>query len=108
MNVFYSAKVEDYWFDLVKVLHEKHYFSDLNNAINYVLKLRTEIEQTIHLRQTYKTPTVLKQYGLHYKKFSISERTTWVVIYTIIEDTYYINFITNNHSKEAAYLHGLN
>jgi len=107
MKIIYHKEVKIFFNDLIDVLFEQGYFSDSNNAVRYALKLKSEIQKTIHIKQRHNTPQRLIKYGKHYKKFSISKRTTWVVFYTLKNGTYYINYITNNHSPDAEYISGI-
>jgi hypothetical protein len=107
MKLFYRSDVVEYFNHLIDILFEKQYFSSRESSKRYVLKIKNEINKTIHLKQTYKTPDQLKHYGLYYKKFTVSKGTTWVVIYVLIKDTYYINYITNNHAPDSQYIRGL-
>lgn len=107
MKIYYKSDVKTYLNELIYILFDKEYFSYVDSSKKYILRLITEIKKTIHLKQKYNTPIELKQYGSNYKKFSISKGTTWIIFYDLIKDTYYINYITNNHSANSKYISGL-
>lgn len=104
MKLFYKSDVIDYFNKLIDTLFEKQYFSSRESSKKYVLKIKNEINKTIHLKQTHKSPEQFKHYGPHYKNFTINKRTTWIVVYVLIKDTYYINYITNNHAPDSEFI----
>ncbi len=107
MQIIYNKDVVKFLNDLIDILFDNEYFSYYDSSKKYVLKLKSEIQKTIHIKQKYNTPPRLIEYGKHYKKFTISKRTTWVVFYTLKNGTYYINHITNNHSSDSQYISGI-
>ncbi|HNW90034.1 MAG TPA: hypothetical protein PKN48_10245 [Bacteroidales bacterium] len=107
MKIVYNKEVTVFFNDLIDILFEQEYFSYYDSSKKYVLKLKSEIQKTIHIKQRHNTPQSLIKHGKHYKKFSISKRTTWVVFYTLKNGTYYINYITNNHTPDAEHILGI-
>ncbi|MEI6122274.1 MAG: hypothetical protein WCQ95_01465 [Bacteroidota bacterium] len=107
MKIVYKIDAAEYLINLIDILFEKEYFQSIKSSAIYVSKIRKEIDKTIHLRQKYNTPTELKKHGMYYKKITINKGTTWVVYFNFIKDTYYINFISNNHSRDAKFIEGL-
>ncbi|MFT4205137.1 MAG: hypothetical protein QM610_14625 [Chitinophagaceae bacterium] len=53
------------------------------------------------------TPPALSQCGNHYIKIKASKRTMWYVFFDKSRNRYLINFITNNHAPESAYINKL-
>ena len=47
MEILYLPEVEDYLFELIELLYRKNYFSFLEEAVNYVVRLRKYIEEHI-------------------------------------------------------------
>ncbi|MFN8236942.1 MAG: hypothetical protein U0T77_02130 [Chitinophagales bacterium] len=103
----YSPAVEQYLNDLVDILFEKTYFSYKENAIEYVLKIISDVETNIHTRKQQKTPDALKHYGQLYISYKSSKRTMWYVFFTKKEHFYIIKHMTNNHMATAQFLNHL-
>ena len=104
MRIVFKISVVKFLNGLIDILFEKEYFHSPESSRLYVAKIRKEIEKTIHLKQKYNTPSELIKHGLYYKKFTVNKGTTWVVFYDLAKDTFYINYITNNHAPDAEFI----
>jgi len=105
-KVVYSKKCNSYLTNLAFKLFEKDYFGFLINAKEYVERIVVEIETSIAVKQHKTAPDRFEKYGSHYIIIKTTKRTTWFVFFFIKNDTYYVNFITNNHVS-AHYIRGL-
>lgn len=103
-RIIYDKFFEDYLNDLIDILFYKEYFSYVENAENYVVALKNEIENYIDVKQHYQTPTKLSRYGNLYIIVSPNNRTSWYVFFEKKENRYLVQYITNNHVEEASLL----
>ena len=62
--------------DLITILFFEEYFSYIENTEKYVIALRDEIEKYIDVRQHYKTPKFLSQYGSYFIVVSLNNKTS--------------------------------
>lgn len=90
--------------DLITILFFEEYFSYIENAEKYVIALRDEIENYIDVRQHYKTPKFLSQYGSYFIVVSLNNKTSWYVFFDQRGLRYLVQYITNNHMEEASSL----
>ncbi|MDE1193483.1 MAG: hypothetical protein PW786_15255 [Arachidicoccus sp.] len=86
------------------VLFEKEYFGFIESAEEYVWKIRDFIEENISTYPTKKTPFGLLQYGEKYLTYKANQSTTWYIFFSKIEETFFVKFITNNHTSLSAEL----
>ena len=105
-KVVYSRNCKSYLTNLGYKLFEKDYFGFLINAKDYVNRIVAEIESSISTKQHKAAPIRFKKYGNHYITIKTTKRTTWYVFFFREKDTYFVNFITNNHVS-AHYIRGL-
>ena len=86
---------------LIFILYENEYFGFFESSLDYVQNLKDFIFSipTLKFKQT-----INKQYGNFYCKYKHNTKTTWYVIFDIMDDKYLINNITNNHSVEYSNL----
>ena len=103
--VIYSKEMEFYLNDLIDILFYNDYFSYKENAENYVLKLKNEIESVISLKKHWTAPKKFQNYGKKYIVVSITQRTSWFVFFDQKANRYLIQYITNNHVEESKELH---
>jgi len=74
--ILYDKFFEEYLTDLIDILFYKDYFSYIENAENYVVALKNEIENYIDVKQHYQTPKNLTRYGNLYIIVSPNYRTS--------------------------------
>lgn len=102
--IIYSKDIEFYLNDLIDILFFKEYFSYIENAEKYVFDLKEEIENYIDIKNHLISPTLFKKFGSYYIVISLNNRTSWFVFFDKKEQRYLIQYITNNHMKEASIL----
>ena len=88
MRVVFAPEVEEDLYGLIKILVEKEYLGTYPFAISYVEELIADIQQNIHSKLKKKAPAFVEQRN---------SNTTWYVFFSLIGDTYFIKYITNNH-----------
>jgi hypothetical protein len=100
----FESEVIDYLDDLVYKLYDNNYFSFIESAEDYVIKLIDFIQNSIETSPIYKTPKVLQLYGSNYIFYNSNQRTTWYIFFEKEKNNYLITNILNNCSKEANWL----
>ena len=109
MNVIFLPKVLEYLDDLVFILFEKQYFSDLESSISYVDDLIDDIKTTLPIRSRKTASPYFDKYGegMYYTVFKKNRRTSWYPFFKIYEENgerfYQVRYIANNHTV-AQYL----
>jgi hypothetical protein len=103
-RIIYAKSFENYLTDLIDILFYKDYFSYIENAENYVVALKDEIEDYIDVKQHYQTPKKLSRHGNHFIIISLNNRTSWYVFFEKKDNRFLIQYITNNHMEEAGLL----
>ena len=111
-HVVFDENVKFIFFELIDVLYQKGYFGFLDEAKEYVLEieqyLKTELPKLHRLRLSKKAMPYFSKYGdnlffVSYRR--VKTRTTWYAFYEIFDTRYFkVVHITNNHTKEAAYI----
>ncbi|ANI88054.1 hypothetical protein A9P82_01185 [Arachidicoccus ginsenosidimutans] len=102
--IIYLPEVRIYFNDLMDVLFKQEYFGFMDSAEEYVLKIKSFIEENIATFPAKNTPVELQQYGEKYLTYKANEHTSWYIFFSQIEQNYFIKFITNNHTSLAAKL----
>lgn len=99
MKVLFAPEVIDDLYNLVEILVRKGYFGTYDFAVSYVEDLINDIQAIIHVSLKKKAPLYFNKYGkdLYYIKCRKNYHTTWYVFFKVIDDTYLITFISNNH-----------
>ncbi len=100
MKVIFLPEVQDYLFDVVRILHTHNYFGFHDSAVKYIDELILDIETNIHFKTHKKAPAYFTKYGneLWYASFRRNKNTTWYVFFTrFSEELYLIKYISNNH-----------
>ena len=82
MRVVFAPEVEEDLYGLIKILVEKEYLGAFPFAFSYVDELIDEIRYGKDM------------YSITYQR---NYNTTWYIIFSVIGDTYFIKYITNNH-----------
>ena len=97
--VLFASEVEEDLYGLIKILVEKEYLGTYPFAISYVEELIADIQQNIHSKLKKKAPAFFERYGkdMYYITYQRNSNTTWYVFFSLIGDTYFIKYITNNH-----------
>lgn len=90
--------------ELVTVLFQKEYFGFLESAEEYVIHLYDTIYNDLPTLKHHPSPKELEQHGKYYVKIQRNKRTTWYIFFDKMGNRYLIEFITNNHSPQSAYL----
>ena len=111
-DVVYDESVKSTFFELIDMLYQKQYFSFLSEAKEYVSEIefyfQTEIPNLHKLGLCKKAMPYFEQYGenLFFVAFrKTKSRTTWYAFFEVFDETYFkVVHITNNHTKDAAYL----
>ena len=104
MNVIFLPKVLEYLDELVFILFEKQYFSDLESSIGYIDDLIDEIKRTLPIRSRKPAPLYFNKYGegMYYAAFKKNRRTSWYAFFRIYEENgerfYQVRYIANNHT----------
>lgn len=96
--IIYLPEVEHFLNDLVDLLFEKEYFGFKEDAVLYVLKIKHYISQNISSFPAKSTPTEHRHHGEKYIFYKANVNTTWYIFFSQEEQTFFIQFITNNHS----------
>lgn len=102
--IVYLPEVKIHFNELIDILFLKEYFGFMESAEDYVTKIRLFIEDNMAIYPAKPTPQKLKQYGEWYIRYKANARTTWYVFYSCIGQTYFVKFITNNHTDFIANL----
>lgn len=99
MRVVFAPEVEEDLYGLIKILVEKEYLGTYPFAISYVEELIADIQQNIHSKLKKKAPAFFERYGkdMYYITYQRNSNTTWYIFFSVIGDTYFIKYITNNH-----------
>ena len=99
MRIIFAPEVEEDLHDLIEILIVKGYLGTYAFAISYVEDLIIDIQQNIHTKLKKKAPAFFERYGkdMQYITYQRNANTTWYIFFSIIEDTYFIKYITNNH-----------
>ena len=101
MRVVFSPEVEEDLYELIEVLIEKEYLGTYPFAISYVEDLIADIQQNIHSKLKKKAPAFFERYGkdMYYITYQRNINTTWYVFFSIIEESYFVRYISNNHAS---------
>lgn len=99
-SVIFHVEVETFLNELVDILFEEGYFGFKESAKEYVKSLVREIITTINNKQKKIAPDYFSKYGdnLRYSAYKRNNNTTWYVFFHLVNGTYYIRFIGNNHN----------
>ncbi len=99
MKVVFAAEVEEDLYDLIEILVERGYLSTYPFAISYVEELIIDVQRKIHSKLKKKAPAFFERYGkdMYYITYQRNPNTTWYIFFSVIEDTYFVKYITNNH-----------
>ncbi len=104
IRVAFSPILVDELNALIFTLHQKNYFSELENSFQYIADLISDIELNIALKQHYKTPKKHRNFGDFYCTSKGNKRTTWYVFFKRKNNSFLITTIINNHTAEAKLL----
>ena len=99
MTVLFAPEVEDDLYELIEILIEKEYLGTYPFAISYVEELIAYIQQNIHSKLKKKAPAFFERYGkdMQYITYQLNPNTNWYIFFSIVEDSYLVKYITNNH-----------
>ena len=99
MKVVFAPEVEEDLYELIEVLIAKEYLGTYPFAPSYVEDLISDIQQNINSKLKKKAPAFFERYGkdMQYITYQRDANTTWYIFFSIVEDTYFIKYITNNH-----------
>jgi hypothetical protein len=104
MKVVFSLEVENYFFELIEILHEKEYFGFKESATKYVRELIKDIQSELETSPKKLAPPYFDKYGrnLYYSSFRRNKSTQWFVFFSTYsnngENIYLVEYIANNHS----------
>ncbi|MEL5892852.1 hypothetical protein AAE250_05025 [Bacteroides sp. GD17] len=101
MKVVFAPEVEEDLYELIEVLIEKEYLGTYPFAISYVEDLIVDIQQNIHSKLKKKAPVFFERYGkdMYYITYQRNNNTTWYVFFSIVEESYFVRYISNNHAS---------
>jgi len=83
--------------DLLDALINEGYFYIFENAEEYVNDIYNFI-YTLPEQQKYNVQNT--KYGAFYCRYKANAHTTYYIIFDIIAEVYYVNYILNNHTHE--------
>ena len=104
-KVLYTPEVQDFYFELERVLLEKGYFSYKETSDKYVADLFNGINNSLPNVRHRRAPEHYAKYGkdVHYAAFRKNKHTTWYAFFTKYEDKgdtiYLVRYIGNNHTE---------
>ena len=105
VKIIYAPNVRLFLIELIAILYEKEYFGFEASAHEYVEKLREAIRIDLPQEINHRTvPKELKHLGKNYITIKSNNRTTWLIFFDKMDNRYFIEFITNNHSQQASFL----
>lgn len=98
-KIKYTRSTSIYLKELVKALLKNEYFAIESNAGQYTEDIKKFIKSEIGKQQHRNAPVEFKQFGddLKYISYKRSKRTTWYILFTVMDDYFIIEHITNNH-----------
>ena len=85
--------------ELAEALHQRHYFSFIEDVDAYINKIYNFINATITQPSSH-SPEKFQRYGEKYLKYKANSHTTWYIFFDQKGDRFIINYILNNHSQE--------
>lgn len=103
MKILFLPEVENYLFELVKILYEKEYFGFEESALNYIIDLENSIKKDLPTKLKRPTPSHFDKYGkkMLYAVFKKNSTTQWYVFFNIYQEkdeiTFLVRYISNNH-----------
>ena len=99
MKVVFIFEIEEDLYQLIKVLVEKECLGADPSTIFYVEELVADIWQNIHSKQKKASRFYNHVFGqyIYYITYQRNSNTTWYIFFSVIGDTYFIKYITNNH-----------
>lgn len=101
-KIVFNKRVIDYLNEIVLILHQENYFSYIENAIDYKDFILNQITVS-NLKQCKASKAKQKQFGSNYISIKSNNRTSWYVFFDKLDNTYYIEYITNNHTPDAQF-----
>jgi hypothetical protein len=106
VKVLFAPEVEEDLFELIEILYAKEYLSTYEFAISYVEDLINDIQQNIQSKLKKRAPIFFERYGkdMQYITYQRNQNTTWYIFFNVVEDTYFIKYITNNHVSGQHFL----
>jgi hypothetical protein len=104
-KIIVETRLHDELDELIQKLYDKEYFGFLPSAENCIHK----IYDFINTIPTQKSKlTKVNRYGKYYCTYKANNKTSWYIIFDVIDDVYLISFITNNHSRNyPTYISGV-
>jgi hypothetical protein len=95
----FLESVADYLNELIDILYEKEYFSNIENAKQYVSDMKNYVEQNIQFLPKKLAPFPFTKYGknMQYITYNANKRTTWYFFFQQKGNRYLIRYVTNNH-----------
>ena len=101
IEIIFTPQVINYLDDLVRILYKKEYFSFIETAEEYVIKIYDAVSESIQLCPHKKTPKSLQFIGSNYIFYKSNPRTTWYVFFEKRGNNFLITGVINNHCNEA-------
>lgn len=102
LTVLISDDVTQYLEDLVLILRDEGYFNFIEEAELYVFDIFAAIPIAIQSQPHKLSPTSLTKFGDLYVTYNSSGRTTWYIFFSVYGGRAIVEFVTNNHSPDAA------
>lgn len=105
MKVLFLPEVEDYLFELIEILYHKKYFGFKESALNYIVDLKSDIENHLLTKLKRPAPPYFDRYGkkMLYSVFEKIKNTQWYVFFNVYQEhdgqiILLIRYISNNHT----------
>jgi hypothetical protein len=86
---------------LIKILYEREYFGFMDTAHNYADNIYDFIFDIPN--NPYKK-SYNNKLGTYFSSYKANKNTTWYILFDTIEDRFFVQNITNNHSADYAYI----
>lgn len=96
-QIIISSHVEFTLKKISKKLYDDEYFAFVEDAENYVQKLRKFF---LSIPKQKARKTLNKKFGTFYCRYKYNHKTTWYIGFDMEDDIYLIKFVTNNHSAD--------
>jgi len=100
--IVFTEEFDEIAEELMLALYVQDYFGFIEDAKNYVDKIYAFIKRNIAIFPARNTPDKHKHYGEKYLLYKANANTTWYIFFSQIEQVYFVQFITNNHTNFVA------
>ena len=86
--------------ELVEILYQEGYFGFKEDAYEYVDDIFDTVMSDINNMPKKKAPAYFDRYGkdMDYITYRKNNNTTWYIFFNLVNQTYQIRYIGNNHN----------